>query len=392
MARTKKDEILTRENKIRDWVENAPLNTKYLLAKVIGEIGYELHLGKKVKPEGSLSMKQVQLSLNSINADPSDLRIVEMHGVTTNLPEIEVRVRDASAFERRLSRARLQKTRLAESFWDFALFQKKTGTYRLVCESGDDKQAGKKIHDSIQKKVLKLKRRSQLYFSVDAGTTMLAMVEELLKVEDLPLVIHLEKDKSQDVESIRQMSPVLLTNSVPIVNAVYGCERLRGKFSTELIGGEMRPRRQCTVGEKSEKWIRMLQGGGDIGVLDLAIVGATGIRFEEGIAFAGCDDQAEARLKIQLLDLAGSHSNDFQRGLRVIVLHSSKLLYPENRCCFSMLTSGAVDLVVTDAGENEEEEAAVEKFCVSLNNQGVAVLVASLDIESKEPRRVAPPQ
>lgn len=379
MPRKKNSEIEEREDKFRDWITHAPLSKRIPLRDFLRDIGFEFHPGRaEKKPPNGLSVKQIQTTVEAIEKDFPDRRVLEIFGVTTENPSVEVKTRDLNAFERRLSRAQKQKKRIAESLWDFLLFRSNGGSYELVCNAGVSESKARLLQERIISQREKLIRRSQLFFGVDAGTTTLTIVEELLRVDDLPLVIKLRTSDDLDEEDIRLMGPVLLTNSIPIVNTVYKNEKLRGKIATRIIGGDLRPTRQCVAGNSSTQWLRMLKGTGDIGVLDLSIVGATGVRMDGGVAYGGCDDHSEATLKSELLDLAGSSMDEPANGMRVVVLHSSKILYPENRCYFTALTKATVDLVVTDQGEDSDEELVIGRFCECLNRNGVAVLKASL--------------
>lgn len=340
------------------------------LADFVRRAGFELQKGPGEKPSGEvpddrvLTERQVRYAIQEIESYIEPLKVKFEGGniLVTRGKEV--------TFLNRLQRAAVQKQRIAQALWDFLLGPSWRGaTGRSPSPIGDTSM--------MEKKQLWIRRRNQLYFAVDGGTTTFAVINELLTARSIPIKVRVDEREGDDSKNIRLVEPVLLTNSIPIVQAVTEHENHRWSFIVELIGGVVRPGRNCLTGEMTNACLRSYNGLGLICNLDLVVIGATGVFVRsDGLAVATCDDPEEANLKNKLLELAGGNERTGEDGgFRVIVFHSAKLLFPEARCSFAAITRTMVDLVVVDRGKDEIEESVVMKFVATAEKAGVAVLV-----------------
>ncbi len=279
---------------------------------------------------------------------------------------------DGTSFGQRRQRAQDVKECLGEALWDFLLGKQWRGSASESSLSLLD-DSSPPVSESLRLRAKALRRRNQLFFAADAGSSTLAAISALLKAEKIPLEIGIEEDKTTR-ENYRLVEPVILTNSFPIAEAVADSGKHRWSFIVEFVGGIMRPGRNCTTGELTSVWLHVCSAEGRVGTLDLAIIGVTGVTIGmDGIPAVACDDPEEAALKRKFLSMASN--GEVGSGIRVMIFHAAKLLYPEARCRFAVITKSMVDLIVVDAGENENEASAVKNFVECLKPLGVDVLV-----------------
>ncbi|MEM7146331.1 MAG: hypothetical protein AAF591_14435 [Verrucomicrobiota bacterium] len=377
------------------------LEARISLDEFLEGTGYELSRGKSGNADHQLSVKKLRDTFAKINSSKETNRVIKLFRAESDNAYVIVKAERRPVFELRLDRASTQKEAIAKAMWDFLLQSKLTDSrgkesksWILVCGSDANSESTIHLRDRIEYKVRRLVRRSQIYFAVDSGTTTLTIIKELLEQDQFPLQVNVGPDPnadssepedargkpiSENEKHIRLIDPVLLTNSIPAVNAVHRNDKHRWTFSVEIVGGLVRANRRCSLGDKAELWIRMCRGGGEIGILDLAIVSATGVYYNASeIAVAGCDDPEEGVIKTSFLNMTGPGEGGQVAGLRVVAFHSSKILYPEGRSRFALFNQAMVDLVVVDEGTNEKEKKAVTKLCDAANRHGVAVLKARL--------------
>lgn len=326
------------------------------------------------KPEHGVGLteRQIKYDLAKLEEAIRPRRVLFISG------GIEIRDdEEATSFGQRKRHAHEVKDLIARGLWDYLLGsgwhggeKRQSPVYDLYV--GSDEQG--KI---IQQKKISLTQRNQLYMAADAGSSTLSAIKVLLTAERVPLEIsddsHLPDLERHDAGNrpvdYRIIEPVLLTNSFPIAEAVASSGKHRWSFIVEFIGGIMRPGRNCTTGELTSVWLHVCCAEGRIGTLDLAIVGVTGLTYGlNGTPSVACDDAEEAALKRKLLEMASN-------GMRVMMFHAAKLLFPEARCRFAVVTKSMVDLVAVDSGSNLAEHLAVKRLIEAVKPLGVAVLV-----------------
>jgi hypothetical protein len=344
--------------------ENSPVP----LAQFVKAAGFEL------KPQGAsgadseltLTERQVKYAIQEVEPRIWPLQVIYEAG------NIVLRS-SGTAFSRRSDRAADVKMALGTALWDLLLgsdWREEMERPPRVTIAGPE--------ESLNQRIRAFRRRNLLFFAADAGTTTLAVIRQLLQAPRIPLPVSIDFKKSISAAKpgdVRIIDPVLLTNSIPIVNEIANNHKHRHTFHVELVGGTVRANRQCVSGEKSLLWLKACQTLGIANSLDLVILGASGIFVgDDDVVYAACDDPDEAAFKAGLLEMAEGGKNSLG-GLRVLVFHAAKLLYPEARCRFSMVNPGMIDLVVVDRGSNEDEVAQVDAFVKAATKAGVATLV-----------------
>ena len=226
---------------------------------------------------------------------------------------------------------------------------------------------------ALDSKVSALRKRHQMYFAVDGGTTTLEIIKEMLTAEQIPFPVNFDDagNETSDPRNVRLIEPVLLTNSFPIVQEINQCVAHRYSLHVEFSGGISRPARNCTTGDLAKFEERASKG-----ILNLVIVGATGVFLgADKIPRAACDDMEEALIKGAMLRM-GDAQEHIAQGLRVLAFHSEKLRYPEARALFCAITARVVDLLVMDSGDTEEDQQQIRNFLPYAEKTGVSVLIA----------------
>lgn len=349
--------------------------------------------------------------------------------------------RASSIFDRRLRRAETEKSLLAEGLlvWLFGTSsypgnkrnpitiethfsdpgtQYDTLTDSVTCPhpSGHPVDLwGRFFHSSSRPRTLTaqrlyrrlnhIRRAANLVWVVDAGTTNLTFMEKLLATHTVPFrtpVFGMDEYgvELKGEEATRIISPTIITNSIPVADAVAR-SRHRRSISLQIVGGTERFERRSICGAAAVLWLRACLGAGVIASADLAILGTTGYRsnFLGGTSGFGCDDPTEANLKMEMLKLAAN-------GLRVVILDAKKFISGEFNCCFAPLTAATLDLVVvgldhtptarpstngngngngnpspstekttTPPNADADLERRLTEFCREANNNGVGVII-----------------
>jgi DeoR/GlpR family transcriptional regulator of sugar metabolism len=284
---------------------------------------------------------------------------------------------EATSFGQRKRSAHDVKELIGAGLWHFMLGEGWHGSEPRPKPDYTLHTSKEQVKEQLLMKKRALTLRNQIYMAADAGSSTLAAIKVLLSAEHVPLEIRNTKEPHDSPDNsgssapldYRIIEPVLLTNSFPIAEAVASSGRHRWSFVIEFIGGIMRPGRNCTTGELTSVWLHVCCAEGRMGTLDLAIVGVTGVTFgHNGILAVACDDAEEAALKRKFLEMASN-------GLRVMMFHAAKLLFPEARCRFAVITKSMVDVIAVDSGSNEMEHLAVKRLIDSVTPLGVGVLV-----------------
>lgn len=294
------------------------------------------------KGKEKITERQLDYALSHLKEELQPKEIVRSRDM------ISLRYIAQTAYDRRAIRSSKTKAALGRALWAYLypnLFTKSPPVFEAF------------EAPAIKEKLATLRRRNQLFFAADAGTTTLHAIKALLELKETPIKISIDPSNTSVEDAIdneRFVEPVLLTNSLPIINAVGESETHRNSFIVEVIGGTHRVNRNCNTGALADLWLRVCCAQGLIGILDLVIIGASGIFLPHGddatSGTAACDDPQEAGLKAKLLEMASGDSFGHPGGIRTLIFHAAKVGFPEARCRFAALSSAGVDLVVVDKG------------------------------------------
>jgi hypothetical protein len=366
-------EIKARRTALKERVLQILPNQTYSFVEFLSSTRYRYKIQKDKKgkeAENELTERQIKYDLKALEVAIRPRRIVFLKGGLQAKDDEE-----GTSFGRRKQRSHEIKERLGDALWDLLLGPQWRGASDSNISTSLLDASSPPISNALELRAQALRRRNQLYFAADAGSSTLAVITSLLQAERIPLEISVEPKKTGP-ENYRIVEPVLLTNSFPIAEAVAGSGKHRWSFIVEFIGGIMRPGRNCTTGELTSVWLHVCCAEGRIGTLDLAIVGVTGVTIGmDGVPIVACDDAEEATLKRKFLSMAGN--GEPGSGIRVMVFHAAKLLFPEARCRFAVVTKSMVDLIVVNVGGNEQEREVVRSFVETITKLSVDVLVVS---------------
>jgi DeoR family fructose operon transcriptional repressor len=172
--------------------------------------------------------------------------------------------------------------------------------------------------DRIAKAALDLLPRSGGSVLLDAGTTTARLAARIPR--DLDLLV--------------------ITNAVPIASRLAD----RSNIELHLLPGRVRRTTQAAVGEDTVEALRRLR-------TDVVFLGANGFSVEHGFS---TPDHSEAAAKRAML----------AAGQKAVVLADSSKLGVENVVSFAAVTD--VDVLVTDGGIPERDQAALEKADVEV--------------------------
>lgn len=207
-------------------------------------------------------------------------------------------------------------------------------------------------------KVAQFRRKHAPSLWIDAGSTTLLAVHQLLLARHFPLLVT-----DMATGHAMPLRPLFVTNSYKVAEAI-GASRHHLDLRVRLVGGELKINLKSCSGFLTERCMEAWQMRGDV-----AIVGATGLRHdEEPIAFC-CDDLEEADLKSRFLRSCW---------FRIVIADSSKIAGPDKATAtqaFASLDPHSVDLIVLDDGVETKRTQEVSWFLEKAYAAGVACLI-----------------
>lgn len=250
------------------------------------------------------------------------------------------------------------KERLGSALWTLFFGEANFGKYPC------------RLHPSgtLSAKIEQLRRKHAPALWIDAGSTTLLAVHQLLEAKSFPLLVP-------DVVSEEKMPvrPLLVTNSYEIAAAV-GSSRHHLDLRVRLVSGEVKMNLKSVSGLLTERCLEAWHMRGDV-----AVVGATGIRDDEAPLAFCCDTLEEADVKSSFLRACW---------FRVVIADSSKIGgkgMTTATQAFGGVSSEALDLVVLDDGVQTKKTVEVQRFLERAKNHGAACLILNTPVAKGGP-------
>jgi DeoR/GlpR family transcriptional regulator of sugar metabolism len=275
-------------------------------------------------------------------------------------------------FDEREQQRPSTKTRLARLVWKI-LFNVPSGE-DLKCAL----RASLDAQEDLNRRLSALRKKSPVAIFLDAGSTTMRCVDELLNLSSIPLHVPTAiGPDSEQAGAYRLVSPHITTNcpeiAVKISRSLY-----HEDIGVTIVGGDQRSQRGSICGSLAQLWMSHVNPYGDV-----SVIGSTGFRTDDqGRPAFGCDNHEEAELKASFLS---------RTWLRVVVMDSSKLKVPPVSRLFATLSKDNVHLVVMDDGKADGDyQGAVEEFCNVARKYNVPValsLAESASAAKPKPRQ-----